>query len=142
MRRPESVLVVIYTPTEILLIKRNADFVFWQSVTGSLEAGESAPQAAVRELFEETGLSGVNLIDCQHHVYFDISPQWRSRYPTGITRNKEHVFLCPLGARREITLSPEEHTDYQWLGYEDALQKATSATNRAAIERFVIGRAE
>ena len=137
-RRPESVLVVIYTPTEILLLRRNADFEFWQSVTGSLEAGEMPADAASRELFEETGIGGVDLVDCQHSVYFEISHRWRDRYPPGVTRNKEHVFLCALPARVEVTLCAEEHTEYVWLDYQSALAKATSATNRAAIERFVM----
>lgn len=138
MRRPESVLVVIYTPTEILLLKRNADFEFWQSVTGSLEADEIPVDAAYRELAEETGISNAELVDCQHSVYFDISPRWRSRYASGVTRNLEHVFLCPLPARQTVTLCPEEHTEFVWLGYDDAMVKATSHTNRSAIEQFVM----
>jgi len=130
--------VVIYTAEEILLLKRNADFEFWQSVTGSLEADEMPAEAAVRELFEETGITDTLLIDCQHHAWFDISPRWRNRYASGVTRNKEHVFLCRLAARLPVTLSPEEHTEYLWLSHTDAVGKVSSVTNRAAIERFVI----
>jgi len=137
-RRPESVLVVIYTPTEILLLRRNADFEFWQSVTGSLEAGEIPADAAVRELFEETGICDIELLDCQHSVKFEISPQWRDRYPPDVTHNEEHVFLCALPTRVEVALSPEEHTEFVWLDYESAAKRATSWTNRAAIERFVM----
>ncbi len=138
LRRPESVLVVIYTPTEVLLLKRNADFEFWQSVTGSLEAGEVPTDAAYRELLEETGISGIELHDCDHHVNFDIAPQWQSRFAPGVTRNKEYVFLCPLPARTEVQLCAEEHTEYVWLSYSDALARVTSTTNRAAIEQFVL----
>ena len=56
-KRPESVLVVVLTwPGEFLLLRRSEPAGFWQSVTGSLEAGEGARLAAVRELREETGL--------------------------------------------------------------------------------------
>ena len=138
LRRPESVLVVIYTPAEILLLKRNADFEFWQSVTGSLEVGEMPDEAASRELFEETGIAEVELVNCNYSAEFEISPRWRNRYPPGVTMNREHVFLCPLPTRTDVTLSPEEHTEFVWLDYSAALAKATSHTNRAAIERFVI----
>lgn len=131
-------LVVIYTPTEILLLKRNADFEFWQSVTGSLEVDEIPAEAAVRELQEETGITGESLIDCHHSVEFEISPRWRKRYPPGVTVNTEHVFLCPLPARVEVILHAQEHTEYLWLDYQSALKKATSHTNRAAIRQFVL----
>ena len=51
-KRPESVLVVVYTRTgKVLLLKRADDPDFWQSVTGSLLWEETEPrQAAAREL--------------------------------------------------------------------------------------------
>ncbi len=54
-KRPESVLVVVHTADQVLLLERVRPAGFWQSVTGSLEAGETASQAAIRELGEETG---------------------------------------------------------------------------------------
>ena len=50
-KRPESVLVVVYTQQlDVLLICRQKPAGFWQSVTGSLEPGETPSQAAGREL--------------------------------------------------------------------------------------------
>src|SRR5207247_6161645 len=56
-KQPVSVLVIVYTPDlDVLLIER-ADYVdHWQSVTGSVEIGETLQHAAVRELAEETGI--------------------------------------------------------------------------------------
>ncbi|MGW8310783.1 MAG: NUDIX domain-containing protein, partial [Thiogranum sp.] len=43
-KRPESVLVVIYTASgEVLMLERQQPAGYWQSVTGSLEWGEDAP---------------------------------------------------------------------------------------------------
>jgi len=56
-KRPESVLVVVYTRAgEVLMLRRTSPRGFWQSVTGSLEWGELPAHAAARELYEETGL--------------------------------------------------------------------------------------
>ena len=138
-RRPESVLVLICTAeNEVLLLKRKPSPSFWQSVTGSLEAGERPAQAAVRELAEETGIADVALIDCQYQNQFEIRPEWRSRYGPGVTTNTEHVFLCQLSEKPDkIVLAAAEHSDYQWVALEKAIEMVWSSSNRDALQRFV-----
>lgn len=134
-RRPESVLVVIYTTDDqVLLMRRCVPPDFWQSVTGSLEWQEQPRQAAERELFEETGLLGPErLLDSGVSRRFDIWPQWRHRYQPGVCENLEHCFYFCLPAITEIRLNPEEHSEYVWLRRQDAVQRAASWTNQAAI---------
>ena len=138
-RRAESVLVLICTMTdEVLLLKRKPSPSFWQSVTGTLEAGESPAEAAVRELAEETGITQIELIDCQYRSQFETRPEWRSRYAPGVTTNTEHVFLCRLAVRPEkIDLSADEHSEYQWLPLDRAIETVWSSSNRDALKRFV-----
>ena len=49
-KRPVSILVVIYAQDtkRVLMLQRRDDPDFWQSVTGSVEEGETAPQAVLR----------------------------------------------------------------------------------------------
>jgi 8-oxo-dGTP pyrophosphatase MutT (NUDIX family) len=50
---------------EILLIRRAPDRIFpglWQCVTGGIEPGERVPRAAMREVREETGLGGDDVL--------------------------------------------------------------------------------
>lgn len=140
-KRPESVLVLVYTRTgEVLLLERARPRSFWQSVTGSLEWGESARRAAARELFEETGLrAGQRLLDLGHTERFPIVPPWRARYAPDVHRNLEHWFALRLPSRRTIRLSPSEHRQYRWLPAWQAAQRASSWTNRAAIRQVVFG---
>lgn len=51
-KRPESVLIVIYAHNSgrVLMLQRQDDPDFWQSVTGSLEEGEQPAAAAAREI--------------------------------------------------------------------------------------------
>ena len=133
VKRPESVLVVVHTATSALLIKRADHEDFWQSVTGSMEWGEQAYSAAVRELKEETGLQAESLKTTGIIRNFEILPEWRYRFESGITRNREHLFYCPLKHECEILLDPEEHTEYKWLPIKQAQKTAWSWTNKLAL---------
>ncbi len=135
-KRPESVLVVVYTRTrQVLVLKRVDHPNFWQSVTGALEWEETPHNAAVRELAEETGIDAGGRLQDWHRSYeFTILPRWRSRYAPGTKRNREHVFSLELPAATAITLDPREHSAYEWLDPVQAAQRVWSWSNRAAIE--------
>ncbi|MCE2570023.1 dihydroneopterin triphosphate diphosphatase [Motilimonas eburnea] len=136
MKRPESVLVVIYTMDgRALMLRRLDDAAFWQSVTGSLEHGEIPAQTAVREVLEETGIDiiaqDLTLHDLARQVRYDIRPLWRKRYPDGVTTNLEHQFTLALPDSCEIQLS--EHSEYQWLPFKQAIALASATTNRQVL---------
>ncbi|QIQ21272.1 dihydroneopterin triphosphate diphosphatase [Zophobihabitans entericus] len=136
-KKPESVLVVIFTQREqqVLMLQRLDDLSFWQSVTGSLEDGETPYQTAIREVKEETGIDitgqQLTLIDAKHVVEFEIFPQFLHRYAPGVTANKEHWFYLPLPEKCQITLT--EHKACQWLNYKEAADLTKSWNNREAI---------
>jgi len=133
-KRPESVLVVVYTADgQVLLLNRRRPEGFWQSVTGSLEWDEQPMQAAVRELYEETGLQSERLVDCRQQQRFPILPEWRNRYAADVSENIEHVFKLQLDVAVAVQLNPEEHSEYQWLPIRAAANKVFSWTNRDAI---------
>ena len=135
LKQPVSVLVVLHDGNgNILLIERADRAGFWQSVTGSIDAGETLSQTALREVQEETGitLSDGQLHDWQQSRQYDIYPHWRHRYPPGITRNTEHVFSARIAPDTSIKLS-KEHTAFCWLERTDAAEKVFSPSNRQAI---------
>ena len=133
---PVSVLVVIYTPDlRVLLMERADARGFWQSVTGSQNAGETLEATAIREVREETGLDAARyaLQDWAQQTRYEIYPRWRHRYADGITHNTEHVFGLCLPQVEAITLSPREHTQYAWWPWPTAANKCFSPSNAAAI---------
>ena len=104
---PVSILVIIYTKDmEILLLHRKDKKNFWQSVTGSIEEGESPVNAAKRELLEETGIDHQEflLLDWKFSQQYEIFPHWRYRYEPNVTHNIEHVFSVELPEKIIVNL--------------------------------------
>lgn len=138
-KRPESVLVVVYTRTgKVLLLQRTDDPRFWQSVTGSLTWEETSPrQAAAREVREETGLQPTSTLrDLEIVNRYPILPRWRPRYAPEVRENTEHAFALELPAEIPVTLNPAEHAGYAWFPFDEAAEKATSWTNREVIVKL------
>jgi dATP pyrophosphohydrolase len=138
-KRPESVLVVVHTRGgEVLLLRRRDPADWWQSVTGSLEDGETTLRAALRELREETGLVGdADLEDAGIVNTYPIIEPWRARFAPGVTHNTEHVFRIVVPERFDPSLS--EHAEHAWLTKAGALERVTSVTDRDAIRALVPG---
>lgn len=140
MKIPISVLVVIYKSNgEVLLLERADRAGFWQSVTGSLDdPDEGLSLAASREVFEETGITvdqlpKGSLQNLHHQIVYEIYPEWRFRYPPGVTQNTEHWFALEVPENTTIKLAPREHVAYEWLPYEEAAKKCFSPSNGEAI---------
>ncbi len=137
-KRPESVLVVIYTVGgEVLLLERRQPTGYWQSVTGSLEWGEAARDAAIREVTEETGLQVQDkLVDCGYSNRFEIVPAWLARYAPDTGWNTEYVYRVELASTAPICIATEEHLQFRWVPAQQAVERVSSRTNREAIERY------
>ena len=138
-KTPISVLVLIHTPDlQVLMMERADKAGFWQSVTGSLEQGETPLQTAIREVREETGLDATqyDLQDWQVSNVYEIYPHWRHRYAPGITHNTEHLFGLVLPAALPVKLAPDEHVQYEWVDWREAAQRVFSWTNVDAIKRL------
>ncbi|MGB5445019.1 MAG: NUDIX domain-containing protein, partial [Psychromonas sp.] len=139
-RRAVSANVFLYRiidkQIEYLLLKRVArDELnlpgFWQCVSGALEEGENAEMAAYREVFEETAfkLEAVNATGLT--LRYPIQEEWRVLYGAEPSEVVEHVFVSKISG--EPTLS-EEHSEFQWLSYDKALQRLTFGDYQAVIQ--------
>ncbi len=97
---------------EILLIRRATHRIFpglWQCVTGGIEPGERVPEAALREVREETGLAGADI-----EAFYDLD-QVAPFYDEGA----DSVVVSAIFAVRvrpdAVAAVSWEHDDMRWL---------------------------
>jgi 8-oxo-dGTP pyrophosphatase MutT (NUDIX family) len=136
--RPDLVdcWIVRFTPTgeaEILLIRRAPGRILaglWQCVSGSLEAGERVALGALRELAEETGLSGDSI-----EAFYDLDLVNQFHEPTVDAIVVAAVFAVRVRPDAAVTLS-HEHDAARWLPIEEAWAEVVWPGYREAIARI------
>jgi len=135
--RPDLVDCWIYrdgsSGPEILLIRRAPGRILpglWQCVSGSLEPGERVTAGALREVAEETGLSGDALLD-----FFDLDLVNQFHEPSADAVMTAAVFAVRVAADAQPRLS-HEHDGARWLALDAAHREVVWPGYRTAIERI------
>lgn len=92
---------------------------------GSIEAGETATEAALREVQEETGISMISLYSSNK---FDqiFSPEDNYVYVAP-------VFVGFVEDDQEVTLN-NEHSEYRWLSFAQAIQTVSIPGNDEVLQ--------
>lgn len=108
-RRNESI--------EYLVMKRSDDEEIypgiWQVVTGMIEPDESAQEAALRELHEESGLRPLEFY-CLPYItsFFSIRRNQLQHVP---------VFAAIVDENAVVMLS-DEHSEFKWVSFDEAIK--------------------
>lgn len=133
---PYAISVYIIHHDKYLLIRRCGKYLpeTWQMVTGAIHQGETAWEAAVREVKEETGLipSRLYSADAVETFYMKILDK--------ITCVP--VFVAFVNEPEEVQLALDEHDAYEWLSYEQAKERLVWAEQKRVLgqihENFIL----
>ena len=101
----------------------------WDFVKGHVEHGETAREAAIRELYEETGIADATLVR-------GFRRRIRYTYRHGGRTYAKQVVLFLARTNTEQVHISEEHQGYMWCSYGQSLGQITYRN-----ARYVLGRA-
>jgi dihydroneopterin triphosphate diphosphatase len=121
--------------TEFLLLKRTAKRGgFWQPVTGGVEDGETILEALKREISEETNISKfIQILEKVHTFELESGSILRVKSKNKI---KEYVYGIEVSADQKVNICSEEHTEFKWCSYAEALELLRWDTNKTALKKL------
>jgi 8-oxo-dGTP pyrophosphatase MutT (NUDIX family) len=101
----------------------------WGFPKGHLEDGEAAETAAVREVEEETGLSGVEARGAIETI------DWYFRFRGRLIHKVCHFFLMESASGETSPQRAEGITACRWLPFDEAMQLVAYANARQVLKR-------
>ncbi len=117
-------------PWQLLTLQRAASGTrcphAWETVAGRIEPGERPEEAAVRELFEETGLTPDRLYSVT------VQPFYLHRMDTV---QLAVVFAAFVPAEGAVALSAE-HQAFEWLALDDARRRFAWPRERESVDHI------
>jgi 8-oxo-dGTP pyrophosphatase MutT (NUDIX family) len=128
VERQHSAGGIVVRSDEILLIA-TAGGRRWQLPKGHVEEGEGPEQTAVREVREETGVTGRVVAALPSIDYFFVE--------RGLRRIRKHVdyFLLEFVAGTETDFDRHEVDGARWFSWEEGVAKLSHANERRVAER-------
>jgi len=99
----------------------------WCYIGGKIKVGESSSEAALREIFEETAIQNVKLYSadiCEQFYEIERNSIWLAP-----------VFVGYVAADEQVTLN-HEHSEYNWLTAEEAIERVSFPNNRNILKHI------
>lgn len=147
--------IAVINPSGLVWVGRRADSPgeeegrgsWWQMPQGGIDGGESPAAAALRELYEETGMRSVRILgETASWLRYDLPPELIGKAWGGRYRGQEQKWFAVrfLGEESEIDIAPAaghkpEFTEWRWVpisGVADLIVPFKRAVYHKVIEAF------
>ena len=136
MRAPFQILVFPYLKTKSGNIKycifKRKDLKTWQGIAGGGENEESPIETAKRETFEEAGISTKNKF-IQLSSIASIPVEAISGFIWGKDTLVIPEYSFGVEVRNKDISLKDEHTKYEWMSFEEGLEKLEWDSNKTAL---------
>jgi dihydroneopterin triphosphate diphosphatase len=112
--------------TQVLMLRRASKKLYgeWCQIAGGIEAGETAPQAVLREMMEETGLVPDRLYSADTcEQFYDPDRECINIFP---------VFVAFIDREQEVVLN-HEHSAFEWVSIDEAVMRVPFSGQREVL---------
>jgi 8-oxo-dGTP pyrophosphatase MutT (NUDIX family) len=134
MEQKKGVSAIIYDDNGslyFLILHRIRGWEGWEFPKGGINAGESAEEAVVRELMEETGLSKFKIVK---------KLPFQREFLKGDQKHVFDQYIIESSMNIPVILQKEdpEHDTYLWATQDRVLEKLTWPEEKQAFEQAVV----
>lgn len=133
---PHAISAYVIHQNKYLLLHRCGKYLngTWQMVSGGIHDGEKAWDAALREIYEETGIVPDRFYSADAVETFYMKSHDKVTFVP--------VFIAILDKEKEVKLSPAEHDAFEWLNFELAKERLVWSEQKRIIthvhENFIL----
>lgn len=130
--------IIVFEGEKFLILHRVLNWKGWEYPKGGIEEGESAKDAAARELYEETGIKKFEMIgEVDSFEFFDKAHQRKVFVKS---------FLVRVPSTVEVTLNNEqvlsgktviEHDSFKWVMPKEAAKMLTHQNTKDSLKKAI-----